>query len=46
MERRGPLAVFLGVTFGVTWAAWLPLVLAAQWGVGDPPAWLHWVGSS
>jgi hypothetical protein len=45
MTRR-PLLLFVLLAYGLSWAAWSPLVLA-RWGVyrGDPSPYLHLIGS-
>lgn len=43
--RRGGVAVFLCVSFGVTWLVWAPLVVQAQRGELATVPWTFFVGS-
>ncbi len=45
MVRHHPVAAFVGLTFAISWAAWLPLLAAAQgWIPMQPWSGLHLIG--
>lgn len=45
VRRGGGVAVFLGVSFGVTWLVWAPLVTQAQQGALTTVPWTFFFGS-